>query len=434
MADKKTKDETEILAAGVLAKHIVRTASDDASGNGFIHMSELKKYATAPITLAFADVATETSAGNLIDGQMYNITGFPAFSSGIQLVNLEFRAHLVTAAGYAVMSMEGVAYDSGTNLQIGLTVDWYTSGSPAIGVVVPYLWNELRRTDNVAFGNEIDMLKWNDSTKVYRATINDLQISNFDEVADSLVITNSFIQSGSSIDMAGFTGLVLDHVNLGFACDIIVTADSITCQDIRTGSNNTIYLPGNGINGGIWGSGNVIGGVSLGFSQFDNITMGNDNNITPDIDGTWSIQNCEWGDRKTHVIKSSYDGAAWISDSSSFAYLSDMSTDVSVGGAWTIPDGYGVILMTGTAAANITDITQANNLTRLCKNSGSSSVVLDTSSGGIFISTVPVNTAGALAVGSAVTTLTIGSNDYDNFVIEMDSALAKTLIKNINLY
>jgi len=433
MADKKTKDETEILAADVLAKHIVRTASDDASGNGFMYMSELKTFATSPITLAFADVATETSAGNLIDGQMYNITGFPAFSSGIQLVNLEFRAHLVTAAGYAVMSMEGVAYDSGTNLQIGLTVDWYTSGSPAIGVVVPYLWNELRHTDNVAFGNEIDMLKWNDSTKVYRATINDLQITNFNPATKNIIITNSFIQSGSSIDMAGFTGLVLDHVNLGFACDIIVTADSITCQDIRTGSNNTIYLPGNGIDGGIWGSNNTIGGASLGFSQFDNITMGNHNNITPDIDGIWAITSCEWGDGKTHVIKSSYDGAAWISDSSSFVYTSDMSTDVAAG-VWTIPDGYGVILMTGTAAANIIDIAQASNLTRLCKNLTSSSVVLDTFSGDIFISTVPVNTAGDLAVGSAVTTLTLGSNDYDNFVIEKDSSGAKTIIKNINLY
>jgi len=402
--------------------------------NVYLTPDELKAYATSPITIAFADVATETSAGNLIDGQMYNITGFPAFASGIQLVNLEFRAHLVTAAGYAVMSMEGVAYDSGTNLQIGLTVDWYTSGSPAIGVVVPYLWNELRHTDNVAFGNEIDMLKWNDATKVYRSTINDLQINNFDEVADSLVITNSFIQSGSSIDMAGFTGLVLDHVNLGFACSIIVTADSITCQDIRTGSNNTIYLPGNGINGGIWGSGNVIGAVGLGFSQFDNITMGNDNDITPDIDGTWSIQNCEWGDKKTHVIKSSFDGAAWISDSSSFAYLSDMSNDVSVGGAWTIPDGYGVILMAGAAAANVVSILQSSNLTRLCKNSGSSAVILDTSGSGFSISTVPVNTAGDLAVGSAVTTLTLGSNDLDNFTVEMDSVLGKPIIKNINLY
>lgn len=399
--------------------------------NVYLTPDELKAYATAPITLAFADVATETSAGNLIDGQMYNITGFPAFSSGIQLVNLEFRAHLVTAAGYAVMSMEGVAYDSGTNLQIGLTVDWYTSGSPAIGVVVPYLWNELRHTDNVAFGNEIDMLKWNDSTKVYRATINDLQINNFDEVADSLVITNSFIQSGSSIDMAGFTGLVLDHVNLGFACDIIVTADSITCQDIRTGSNNTIYLPGNGINGGIWGSGNVIGGVSLGFSQFDNITMGNDNDITPDIDGIWSIQNCEWGDGKTHVINSSFDGCFWIGNQSTFTYVSDMGTDVNAGtGTWTLPTGYGIILMNKVAPSNISGF-QNLTIPIHCKSFGKS-YVFD-NSGTITFATVPVNTAGALAVGSTVTSLTTGANVTDCFDVELDSNGTNPIIKNITL-
>ena len=399
--------------------------------NVYLTPDELKAYATAPITLAFADVATETSAGNLIDGQMYNITGFPAFSSGIQLVNLEFRAHLVTAAGYAVMSMEGVAYDSGTNLQIGLTVDWYTSGSPAIGVVVPYLWNELRHTDNVAFGNEIDMLKWNDSTKVYRATINDLQINNFDEVADSLVITNSFIQSGSSIDMAGFTGLVLDHVNLGFACDIIVTADSITCQDIRTGSNNTIYLPGNGINGGIWGSGNVIGGVSLGFSQFDNITMGNDNDITPDIDGIWSIQNCEWGDGKTHVINSSFDGCFWIGNQSTFTYVSDMGTDVNAGtGTWTLPTGYGIILMNKVAPSNISGF-QNLTIPIHCKSFGKS-YVFD-NSGTITFATVPVNTAGALAVGATVTSLTTGANITDCFDVELDSNGTNPIIKNITL-
>ena len=153
--------------------------------------------------------------------------------------------------------------------------------------------------------------------------------------------------------MAGFTGLVLDHVNLGFACDIIVTADSITCRHNRIASNNTIYLPGNGINGGIWGSGNVIGGVSLGFSQFDNITMGNNNNVTPDIDGTWALTNCEFGDGKTIVIKNTFDGCFWIGDQSTFVYVSDMSVDVDMSGAWGLPVGYGIVIMANVAPASI---------------------------------------------------------------------------------
>jgi len=429
MADKKTKDETEILAAGVLAKHIVRTASDDASGNGFMHMNEIKKFATAPITLAYADVATETSAGNLIDGQLYNITGFPAFSSGIQLTDVIFQAFL--NSGLAALNVFGVATVSpGTN-QVGLTMDWYNGSIKVIGINYPLFDNVLTYSPNDNTSNAIDYLRWDDATKVYRSTIQGLTITNFTPATDSLVITNSFIQSGSSIDMAGFTGLVLDHVNLGFACSIIVTADSITCQDIRTGSNNTMYLPGNGINGGIWGSGNIIGAVGLGFSQFDNITMGNKNEITPDIDGTWSIQNCEWGDRKTHVINSSFDGCFWIGNQSTFTYVSEMGTDVNAGtGTWTLPTGYGIILMNNVAPSNISGF-QNLTIPIHCKSFGTS-YVFD-NSGTITFATVPVNTAGALAVGSTVTSLTTGANVTDCFDVELDSNGTNPIIKNITL-
>lgn len=397
--------------------------------NVYLTPDELKAYATAPITLAFADVATETSAGNLIDGQMYNITGFPAFSSGIQLTDVYFQAQLNATAAFAVLNMFGVGTVG--NLQAGMTVDWYNGAIDVIGINFPYLQNELIFSPNDTTANAIDFLKWDDATKVYRSTIQGLTITNFNPATKNIIITNSFIQSGSSIDMAGFTGLVLDHVNLGFACDIIVTADSITCQDIRTGSNNTIYLPGNGINGGIWGSGNVIGGVSLGFSQFDNITMGNDNDITPDIDGIWSIQNCEWGDGKTHVINSSFDGCFWIGNQSTFTYVSDMGTDVNAGtGTWTLPTGYGIILMNNVAPSNISGF-QNLTIPIHCKSFGKS-YVFD-NSGTITFATVPVNTAGALAVGSTVTSLTTGANVTDCFDVELDSNGTNPIIKNITL-
>ena len=395
--------------------------------NVYLTPDELKAYATAPITLAYADVATETSAGNLIDGQLYNITGFPAFSSGIQLTDVIFQAFL--NSGLAALNVFGVATVSpGTN-QVGLTMDWYNGSIKVIGINYPLFDNVLTYSPNDNTSNAIDYLRWDDATKVYRSTIQGLTITNFTPATDSLVITNSFIQSGSSIDMAGFTGLVLDHVNLGFACDIIVTADSITCQDIRTGSNNTIYLPGNGINGGIWGSNNTIGGASLGFSQFDNITMGNKNEITPDIDGTWSIQNCEWGDRKTHVIKSSFDGCFWIGNVSTFAYVSDMSTDVDGTGAWGVPSGYGVILMSGAAPASIVAIN--NQIPIHCLNFGTVNVFSNAS--GIIFETVPVNVAGALAVGTTVTSLTTGVNNSDSFDVVKDSNGTDTIIKNITL-
>ena len=397
--------------------------------NVYLTPDELKAYATAPITLAFADVATETSAGNLIDGQMYNITGFPAFSSGIQLTDVYFQAQLNATAAFAVLNMFGVGTVG--NLQAGMTVDWYNGAIDVIGINFPYLQNELIFSPNDTTANAIDFLKWDDATKVYRSTIQGLTITNFNPATKNIIITNSFIQSGSSIDMAGFTGLVLDHVNLGFACDIIVTADSITCQDIRTGSNNTIYLPGNGINGGIWGSGNVIGGVSLGFSQFDNITMGNDNDITPDIDGVWSIQNCEWGDGKTHVIVNSFVDKFWIGQSSTFDYNSDLSVDCPAND-WTLPNGYGIIYMSGAAGANITDITQADPIPRYCLNNNSTNV-FDTFLGSIAIQCTLKVVTGNLEKDATPTTLTLSANDKDNFTINIDIGL-KTLINNVNLY
>jgi len=158
MADKKTKDETEILAAGVLAKHIVRTASDDASGNGFMHMNEIKKFATAPITLAFADVATETSAGNLIDGQLYNITGFPAFASAVQLQNIYVFAHLdssVDASPIAVLDFECVAnYSStGSQNQVAMRYNWYTSQILSIQDKFGNYIEGDSKCDNWPFGN-----------------------------------------------------------------------------------------------------------------------------------------------------------------------------------------------------------------------------------------------------------------------------------------
>ncbi len=395
--------------------------------NVYLTPDELKAYATSPITLAYADVATETSAGNLIDGQMYNITGFPAFSSGIQLTDVYFQAQLNATAAFAVLNMFGVGTVG--NLQAGMTVDWYNGAIDVIGINFPYLQNELIFSPNDTTANAIDFLKWDDATKVYRSTIQGLTITNFTPATDSLVITNSFIQSGSSIDMAGFTGLVLDHVNLGFACSIIVTADTITCQDIRTGSNNTIYLPGNGINGGIWGSNNTIGGASLGFSQFDNITMGNDNNVTPDTDGFWALTNCEFGDGKTIVIKNTFDGCFWIGSQSTFVYVSDMAADVDMSGAWVLPVGYGIVIMANVAPASIAAIN--NQIPIHCLNNGASNVF--SNSAGIIFETVPVNIAGALAVGTTVTSLTTGVNYSDSFDVVKDSNGTDTIIKNITL-
>lgn len=85
-----------------------------------------------PVDLAYADITTETNAGNLIDGQLYNITGFPAFTSTIQLQNIYVFAHLddsVDASPIVVLDYECVANysNTGNQNQVTMRYDWYAS-------------------------------------------------------------------------------------------------------------------------------------------------------------------------------------------------------------------------------------------------------------------------------------------------------------------
>jgi len=85
-----------------------------------------------PVDLAYADITTETNAGNLIDGQLYNITGFPAFTSGIQLKNVYVYAHIdddVAGTPLVVLDFMSVANLSsiGAQYQIWMWYNWYLS-------------------------------------------------------------------------------------------------------------------------------------------------------------------------------------------------------------------------------------------------------------------------------------------------------------------
>lgn len=85
-----------------------------------------------PVDLAYADITTETNAGNLIDGQLYNITGFPAFTSGIQLKNVYVYAHIdddVAGTPLVVLDFMSVANLSsiGAQYQVWMWYNWYLS-------------------------------------------------------------------------------------------------------------------------------------------------------------------------------------------------------------------------------------------------------------------------------------------------------------------
>jgi len=85
-----------------------------------------------PVTLAYADITSETNAGNLIDGQVYNITGFPAFTSAIQLENIYVTAHTddtVSGAPLVILDFMSTANFSslGNQQQVWMWYDWYLS-------------------------------------------------------------------------------------------------------------------------------------------------------------------------------------------------------------------------------------------------------------------------------------------------------------------
>ena len=93
--------------------------------------ANIRTYGAAPISIAIGDVA---SATDLIDGQLYNVTGLPVFTSGVQLNDLRFVAYKDTVNigfGTATMSPYGTAnYSSvGVTRTCEITIDWYGTGN-----------------------------------------------------------------------------------------------------------------------------------------------------------------------------------------------------------------------------------------------------------------------------------------------------------------
>lgn len=93
--------------------------------------ANIRTYGATPISIAIGDVATAT---DLIDGQLYNVTGLPVFTSGVQLNDLRFVAYKDTVNigfGTATMSPYGTANYStaGVIRTCEITIDWYGTGN-----------------------------------------------------------------------------------------------------------------------------------------------------------------------------------------------------------------------------------------------------------------------------------------------------------------
>ena len=121
--------------------------------------ANIRTYNTTPINIAIGDVATAT---DLIDGQMYEVTGFTAFTSGLSInrgyflgkYNLQSGAVEMSAWGHVQISLgDGATFDS------ECAFDWYDSGNPIL-IHEPYYNNYIE-----GFAN-IDIFPFDASTNV----------------------------------------------------------------------------------------------------------------------------------------------------------------------------------------------------------------------------------------------------------------------------
>ncbi len=145
MADLKISALTD--GAPALGSDILPVAR--GGGNRRLTVDNVKSLITAPITIAIGDVATAT---DLIDGQLYSVTGLSAFTSAVQLTDLRFYAYKDTAnigAVPAVMSSYGIANHSAVGMvrTCEIIIDW--SGSGNVEFVNDFWKNEIEGFANI---------------------------------------------------------------------------------------------------------------------------------------------------------------------------------------------------------------------------------------------------------------------------------------------
>lgn len=145
MADLKISALTD--GAPALGSDILPVAR--GGGNRRLTVDNVKSLITAPITIAIGDVATAT---DLIDGQLYSVTGLSAFTSAVQLTDLRFYAYKDTAnigAVPAVMSSYGIANYSAVGVvrTCEIIIDWYGSGN--VEFVNDFWKNEIEGFANI---------------------------------------------------------------------------------------------------------------------------------------------------------------------------------------------------------------------------------------------------------------------------------------------
>lgn len=193
-----------------------------------------------PVDIDYATIPFAT----LVDGQLYHVTNYPAFTSGVQLTDLYFYAYKNATSGNAEMCRFGVASISTASYQLKVSIDWYVS-SEVIEVYEPV--NNVRVVKaSGGTSNAIDLLRWDYSVYCENAVIDSLVLSNYDPATQTLKIKNSSIGAGTTIDAAGFTATTITDSVIGTLNSITISEDSSFINEVNCGSDNVIVMPTNG--------------------------------------------------------------------------------------------------------------------------------------------------------------------------------------------
>ena len=295
------------------------------------------------LDLDYANVATATLAGDLIDGQFYRIINFPAFSSGIQFTDVVFQANYYQLASFPILSKFGTAYAGSDSYQVQLTIDWYNGGVTILEVYVPFLNNRITQTFG-STANAMDLLNWADPIKLKNATLIDVTL-NKPASPPNFTIQDSIFESGVTIYCDLFADLNIEDSKVGSSSSLYCIKDGHTITTLNCESSATIYLPHNALAATDVGATAILGNTGLSYIDIINCSIGMNCQIAPITDNSQTITGCTWSNAKAHNTLASHSDKTWIGRYNNFDYTIDVDTAVS-GGFVSLPLGYGIIYTT----------------------------------------------------------------------------------------
>ena len=373
------------------------------------------------IDLDYANVVTETTAGNLVAGQFYRILNFPATTAGIQLVDVTFKAVYNQGADLNILEEKGTATTGAPTGFVELAVSWYAASIEIIEIYNQEYNNKLMKTAG-GTSNAIDVLKWNDGTFLLNANITNLTLNKL-PANPNIVIINSTIESDTLIECNFFDGLEIRTSYIGANNILNCTDNNNAITDCAVENNANIQIPYSGLLACDIGTSSIIGADGFVFVSMINCSVGMNCYIVPDTDNAYNLTLCTWSNGKTHTILTDAYSKIWVGTHNNFSITLDIDTKIA-GGFFDAPLGYGILYTTsGTSTpGTITDLglnIQSHDMQII--NSDGTSVTFDNSGGTISIaggsSTLALSNIGDNAELLDLTTLlgTVGVNKHSKY-------------------